>query len=100
MSDIRRPDALPPVDVTSLDRATRIESRESDRVIQAVQYLNKTEFSANRQSSYLMFAVDEASRRPVVKVMDRSTNSVLFQIPPREVVRRAAQIRRATKTPA
>jgi flagellar protein FlaG len=97
MSDIRRPDALAPVDMVPLERALRPEIRENERVVQAVQYLNRTEFAANRQSSYLTFAIDEATRRPVVKVVDRSTKSVLYQIPPGEVLRMAAEMRSAAR---
>jgi uncharacterized FlaG/YvyC family protein len=96
MSEIRRPDVILPADFVSPTHSLRQEFSERERIVQAVQYLNRTEFSAARQSnSYLAFAIDDATRRPVVKVMDRSTKTVLYQIPPGEVLRMAANARKA-----
>lgn len=57
---------------------------ESRRLIQAVRSLNKSELLG--QQSELTYSIDRETRRPVVKVVDRETQAVLFQIPPSYVL--------------
>jgi|SRR6266404_8952074 len=98
MSDISKPDLVPPVDLSS--RTPNLENTEPQRVVQAVQYLNRTEFSAEHSSSYLQFLYDDASARPVVKVVDRNSNIVLLQMPSDEVIKLAAEVRRSSRQKA
>jgi hypothetical protein len=98
MSDITKPDLVPPVDLSS--RTPNLENTEPQRVVQAVQYLNRTEFSAEHSSSYLMFLYDDASNRPVVKVVDRNSNTVLLQMPSDQVIKLAAEVRRSAREKA
>ena len=57
---------------------------ESRRLIQAVRSLNKSELLG--QQNELTYTIDRDTRRPVVKVVDRETKAVLFQIPPSYVL--------------
>jgi uncharacterized FlaG/YvyC family protein len=98
MSDISKPDLVLPVDLSS--RTPNQDNTEPQRVVQAVQYLNRTEFAVEHSTNYLKFMYDDATRRPVVKVIDRNTNTVLFQMPPGEVVRMAADARRQARAKA
>jgi uncharacterized FlaG/YvyC family protein len=98
MSDISKPDLVLPVDLSS--RTPNQDTVEAERVVQAVQYLNRTEFSTERNSNYLKFVYEDATGRPIVKVIDRATNMVLFQIPVDEVTRMAADARRQARANA
>jgi uncharacterized FlaG/YvyC family protein len=71
------------------------DKREAARTVRAVQYLNRTEFSAqNHSATSLNYSYDVESQRAIVKVVDRATGSVLGQMPPDEVVRLAAEARK------
>jgi uncharacterized FlaG/YvyC family protein len=67
--------------------------REHRELIKAVAAVN----SAGAQSLLgencgLRFRVDAATRRPVIEVIDRNSDRVMFQIPPENVIRLAKQI--------
>lgn len=72
------------------------EEREVRRVVEAVRYLNRMEFSDREENrgSYLAFAYEEKLQRMVVKVLDRTTGETMYQIPAPEVVRMAIEARR------
>ena len=81
-------------DHASLSTA-KADEKEAERVVRAVQFLNRTAFSAgNLSDTSLAFGYDEPSQREIVTVIDRATGSVLSQMPAREVLRLAADIRK------
>lgn len=68
--------------------------RASREVMRAVQFLNRSEMETLQQGYKYAFSQDPAARRPVIKLVDQTTGSTLYQIPPEEVLRRAAELRR------
>ncbi len=68
----------------AVDTSTMLENRE---VIQAVKAVNAAElFGAN---SELTFGVDRLTKRPVIRLVDKTTKDVIRQIPPEYVLRLA-----------
>lgn len=66
---------------------------EEDRrvLIQAVRAINEAELYG--QEHELSFAVDRASRRAVVRIVDRKTRAVVDQIPSEQVLRLAEELK-------
>jgi flagellar protein FlaG len=65
---------------------------ESREVIPAVKALNAAElFGENNE---LTFAMDRATQRPVIRLVDRKTRNVIRQIPPEYVLRLAEDLAR------
>lgn len=66
---------------------------EEDRrvLIQAVRAINAAELYG--QEHELSFAVDRASRRAVVRIVDRKTRDVVDQIPAEYVLRLAEELK-------
>jgi len=95
MSELAGIKPVPTFDHASLNTA-KSDRLEAERTLRAVQYLNRTEFSNRNQSgaNYLKFSYDSATRRSVVKVVDHATGDILYQIPPEEVLKLAADLRR------
>ncbi len=60
-------------------------------LIQAIKALNKAELFG--QNSELTFALDRETRRLVVRIVDRTTNELIRQIPPEYVLRLAEVLR-------
>ena len=75
-----------PVDTTSQNR----------EVVQAVKAINSTEMFG--KDNQLTFQRDQATRRMVVKIVNRNTNEVVTQIPPEYVLRLAADMHRTSST--
>ncbi|MCX8125007.1 MAG: flagellar protein FlaG [Spirochaetes bacterium] len=63
-------------------------SREN--LYDAVEMLNAAAKTANNR---IAFSVDEKTDRIVMRVLDANNNEVIREIPPKEVIRLAAQIR-------
>ncbi len=64
---------------------------EDRRLIQAVRALNAVElFGENRE---LTFVLDQETRRPIVRIVDRETGEVLRQIPPEYLLHLADELR-------
>lgn len=59
-------------------------------LIQAVRALNAAELFGENQE--LTFTVDQETRRPVVRILDRRTREVIRQIPPELVLRMAQDL--------
>jgi flagellar protein FlaG len=87
------------MDVTAIHRiaslasvATAPEQATQEReVVQAVKALNGTEmFGENNQ---LEFQRDPASRRMVIRVINRKTKEVVSQVPPEYVLRLARDLK-------
>jgi uncharacterized FlaG/YvyC family protein len=74
-----------PVDSPVQER--RIELQEQKQLIQAVKRLNETELRGSNQE--LRIVVDEDSQKPAVRLVDRETQEVLQQYPPKSILRRA-----------
>ena len=71
-----------PVDVpVSQGRATQEERRQ---LIQAVKRLNEAELWGSKNE--LRIFVDERTRRPAVRIVNRETQEVLQQYPPESVL--------------
>jgi flagellar protein FlaG len=68
-----------------------VEDRRA--VIQAVRAVNKAEVFG--QEHELSFAMDRATRRPVVRIVDRKTRQVVQQIPSESVLRLAEELKKA-----
>lgn len=70
---------------------------EQRRIVQAVHYLNRAQLSGEYEKKSFAFSVDQGTNHTVVKVMDRETGEVLYQIPPEEFLRFAADVRRKSR---
>jgi len=68
-----------------------VEDRRA--LIQAVRAVNAAEVFG--QEHELSFAVDRATRRPVVRIVDRKTRAVVEQIPSESVLRLAEELKQA-----
>ena len=61
------------------------------QIIQAVKALNATEMFG--ENSELTFVLDRATRRPLVRIIDKKTNEVIRQIPPEYALRMAEYLK-------
>lgn len=86
-----------PIDLTAF-RTERSIQQDNVRLTQAVQYLNRTEFSPNgpRSGSTLKVTYDSGIKRDVVSVVDQGGN-VIYQMPSDECLRMAAECRRKSR---
>lgn len=98
MSDISKLNSVLPVQLSVQDQSKDVA--EAAAVVRAVQYLNRTEFSSERQESFLSHTYDPATQRMIIRVLDRRTKEVLYQLPPDQVLRMAADARRAHRSSA
>jgi len=71
----------------------RTQQRE---LIQAIRAVNQSELLG--QNNELTFVIDRDTKRPVVKIVDRTTGEVLDQIPPQRVLRMARDLGQQTDT--
>lgn len=60
-------------------------------LIQAVKALSSAELFG--QNSELTFVLDRETRRPLVRLIDRTTNEVICQIPPEYLLRMAQDLK-------
>ena len=67
----------------------RLELQEQKLLIQAVIRLNASELRGSNEE--LRIVVDEESRKPTVRLVDRETQEILQQYPPESILRRARQ---------
>ncbi len=68
--------------------------RATQEIMRAVRFLNKTELEILGQGYKYAVSQDIVARRPVVKLVDEATGATLYQIPPDQVLRKAAELRR------
>ncbi|MCC7234341.1 MAG: flagellar protein FlaG [Bryobacterales bacterium] len=68
----------------------RLELQQQQQLIQAVKKVNETELRGSNQE--LRIVVDEDSRKPAVWLVDRETQEVLQQYPPKSIFRRARKM--------
>lgn len=84
---------IPPMTAPIAAPTTAPGPIEEDRrvLIQAVRAINAAELYG--QEHELSFAVDRASRRAVVRIVDRKTRDVVDQIPAEYVLRLAEELK-------
>jgi uncharacterized FlaG/YvyC family protein len=93
------------MDISSVDQQRAIpastpqpvppeQTAERQKLIQAVKKVNQSEMLG--ENNELTFAMDRNSRRPVVRVVNRQTNEVVFQIPPEYVLQMAADLKQGS----
>jgi flagellar protein FlaG len=64
---------------------------EQRELIQAVKALNAAEVFGDKNE--VTFILDQKTRRPVVRIVDRNTNQVIRQIPPEYALRMAEDLK-------
>lgn len=64
---------------------------EQRELIQAVKALNAAEVFGEKHE--VTFVLDQKTRRPVVRIVDRNTNQVIRQIPPEYALRMAEDLK-------
>ncbi len=67
--------------------AARDRVAEQRELIKAVHALNESKLFG--QNSELTFTFDRATKRPIMRIVDRTTSEVIRQIPPEQVLRMA-----------
>lgn len=83
-----------------LDRLPARGERDIRRVKEAVEYLNESLSSGQGPSgggNYMTFSYNEKAHKMVVKVLDRETGEVVYQLPPNEVLRMASVAKRKAR---
>jgi uncharacterized FlaG/YvyC family protein len=78
--------AVQPAAVSPQDAAERRALLGASRVVNAHQVFG--------QKNELVFSVDQGSRRPVLRVVDRETKEVVLQLPAEYVLRLAEDLAR------
>jgi flagellar protein FlaG len=87
-----RIDATSPAIEAVSESKDSIQIQTANReVIQAVRAVNASDKLGDRNE--LTFSLDRRTRRPVVKIVNRSTNEVVQQIPNEEVLRLAESLK-------
>ncbi len=81
------------VEPASGEASARLAADDRRALIQAVRAVNKAEVFG--QEHELSFAVDRATRRPVVRIVDRKTRQVVEQIPSESVLRLAEDLKKS-----
>jgi len=64
---------------------------EQRELIQAVKALNAAEVFGDKNE--VTFILDQKTRRPVVRIVDRNTNQLIRQIPPEYALRMAENLK-------
>ena len=78
--------------VMLLEFVPQEQAAERKQLIQAVREVNKSEMMG--ENNELTFVLDRNTRKAVVRVVNRQTNEVVFQIPPDYVLRMAEELKR------
>lgn len=74
----------------SMVRQAPMQLSDKREIIKAVEAVNKAEaFGSNQE---LMFGFDEDLKRPVLRIVDRSTGEVVAQVPPQSVLKMARSL--------
>jgi len=80
----------PPVDLLSQAPQTpAAESTQRRQLMQATKTVNESGLLGHNQ---LVFMVDRATHRPIIRVENRETHEVILQLPPEYVLRLAQDI--------
>jgi len=84
--------------VTSISTTPQVETqqqlREQHELIQAIQFLNRSNLPILSENSKFQYQIDPATRKPVVKVIQADTKDVIYQLPPEYVIELARQERK------
>jgi uncharacterized FlaG/YvyC family protein len=98
MSEYSGDSTLPIAPVTAQQTSQR-QLVESERLVQAIEYLSRSGLlpGGHRNNQSFEMGIDPATRKNVIKVLDKDTRKVLYQIPPTEALRMAAEARRAAR---
>ena len=73
-------------------RPAQEQVAERKQLIQAVREVNKSEMLG--ENNELTFVLDRNTRKAVVRVVNRQTGDLVFQIPPEYVLRMAQELKR------
>jgi uncharacterized FlaG/YvyC family protein len=71
-------------------QVTAAETAHRRHLIQASRSVNESGMLGRNQ---LVFLIDHATHRPVIRVEDRETHEILLQLPPEYVLRLAQEMR-------
>ena len=69
---------------------------EQRELIQAVKALNAAELFGDKNE--VTFVLDQKTRRPIVRIVNRDTNQVIRQIPPEYALRMAEDLKPGAHT--
>lgn len=79
--------------VVQVETKPEIDVQLNRSAVTAVKELNKAEyFGGERQ---LAFSLDSATRRPVIRILDKGTGEIVGQVPAEEILRLAANLTEA-----
>lgn len=89
--------------VTNVSNTPQVEVqqqlREHRELIQAVQYLNRSaDVQFMGENSRFRYEIDSATRIPVVKVVRKDSEDVIYQLPPDYVVELAREARKRSRS--
>ena len=90
--DISSVDQQRPLPIATHQPVPAEEMAQRQQLIQAVREVNKSEMLG--ENNELTFMFDRTTRKAIVRVIDRTTKDVVFQIPPDYVLRMAQEVRR------
>ena len=90
--DISSVDQQRPVTLSAPQPVPQEQVAERKQLIQAVKEVNKSEMLG--ENNELTFMLDRNTRKAVVRVVNRQTGDVVFQIPPEYVLRMAEELKR------
>jgi FlaG protein len=101
MSEFSGDSTLPLAPIMAQHTTPR-ELMESERVVRAVEYLSRAGLlpGGNRPNPSFEMGIDPATKKNVIKVLDKDTREVIYQIPPAEALRMAANAKRAAREAA
>ncbi len=77
---------------TPVQESVKIQA-ENREVIQAVRAINSSANLGDRNE--LQFSLDQQTRRPIIKIVNRSTHEVVRQIPNEEVLALAKDVKKS-----
>lgn len=79
--------------VVQVETKPQVDVQLNRSAVTAVKELNKVEyFGGERQ---LAFSLDSITRRPVIRILDKTTGELVGQVPAEEILRLAASITEA-----
>ena len=84
--------SIPVIDASPSQARGSVQTQTANReIIQAVRAVNASaNLGDNRE---LVFSLDRQSRRPIIKLVNRTTNEVVLQIPNEQVLRMAEDLK-------
>ena len=89
--------SIQPVGYTlpSTSTISAAEATQRRQVVQAAKAVNDSGILGQNE---LVFMVDRQTHRPIIRVEDRETHTVVFQVPPEYVLRLAADLGNPAQT--